>query len=90
MFINCPLCKALVATDPATDLPPEHCPRCAAKLREVQLDARVDAASGTSPGDDPAAIATPPLDPAPLLHAPPPDAPFPDGPGSTAPSELSS
>jgi len=35
MFINCPYCKALVATDPATDLPPEQCPRCAAKLRET-------------------------------------------------------
>ena len=35
MFINCPYCKALVATDPATDLPPEQCPRCAAKLRSM-------------------------------------------------------
>lgn len=33
MFINCPSCRALVATDPATDLPPERCPRCAVKLR---------------------------------------------------------
>jgi hypothetical protein len=36
MFINCPHCGALVATDPATDLPPERCPRCAARLREVE------------------------------------------------------
>jgi hypothetical protein len=36
MFINCPHCSALVATDPATDLPPERCPRCAARLREVE------------------------------------------------------
>ncbi len=35
MFINCPHCHALVATDPATDLPPERCPRCAAQLREA-------------------------------------------------------
>jgi len=28
MFINCPNCSALVATDLATDLPPERCPRC--------------------------------------------------------------
>lgn len=35
MFINCPHCRALVATDPATDLPPERCPRCAAQLREA-------------------------------------------------------
>jgi hypothetical protein len=33
MFVNCPLCRGLVATDPATDLPPERCPRCAAELR---------------------------------------------------------
>jgi len=33
MFINCPNCRALVATDPATDEPPERCPRCAAPLR---------------------------------------------------------
>lgn len=33
MFINCPACRGLVATDPATDLPPERCPRCAAPLR---------------------------------------------------------
>lgn len=36
MFINCPHCSALVATDPATDLPPERCPRCAARLREAE------------------------------------------------------
>lgn len=48
MFINCPSCRALVATDPATDLPPERCPRCAAKLREepgAQAD-RDDPAAG--------------------------------------------
>lgn len=33
MFVNCPHCGGLVATDPATDQPPERCPRCAAKLR---------------------------------------------------------
>ena len=33
MFINCPYCSALVATDPSTDLPPERCPRCAGVLR---------------------------------------------------------
>ncbi|MGI8560949.1 MAG: DUF3426 domain-containing protein [Luteimonas sp.] len=35
MFINCPHCQALVATDPATDLPPLRCPRCAVVLREA-------------------------------------------------------
>ncbi|MBB6598377.1 DUF3426 domain-containing protein [Luteimonas sp. MC1825] len=32
MFINCPHCRGLIATDPATDLPPPRCPRCAAQL----------------------------------------------------------
>lgn len=34
MFVNCPSCRALVATDPATDLPPERCPRCAGQMRD--------------------------------------------------------
>lgn len=34
MFINCPYCHALVATNPATDEPPPQCPRCAAVLRK--------------------------------------------------------
>jgi Protein of unknown function (DUF3426) len=33
MFINCPYCNALVATDPITDLPPTHCPQCTSLLR---------------------------------------------------------
>jgi Protein of unknown function (DUF3426) len=33
MFINCPYCSALVATDPVTDLPPTHCPHCTSLLR---------------------------------------------------------
>lgn len=33
MFINCPYCKALVSTDPVTDLPPTHCPHCDSLLR---------------------------------------------------------
>ena len=28
MFINCPDCSALVATNLATGLPPQRCPRC--------------------------------------------------------------
>lgn len=43
MFINCRHCNALVATDPATDLPPERCPRCAGVLR---LPAAPAAAAG--------------------------------------------
>ncbi len=49
MFINCPYCSALVATDPVNDLPPTHCPHCASLLRrdETVVDdetvpARVD------------------------------------------------
>ena len=38
MFINCPFCQSLVATDPATDQPPERCPRCAARLRGLPTD----------------------------------------------------
>lgn len=34
MFINCPYCRALVATDVATDLPPPRCPHCKGPLRE--------------------------------------------------------
>lgn len=50
MFINCPSCRALVATDPATDLPPERCPRCAVKLRgDPAAETALDAAAA---GDD--------------------------------------
>ncbi len=45
MFVNCKHCNALVATDPATDLPPERCPRCAGVLR--------------APGDAAANVASP-------------------------------
>ncbi len=36
MFINCPYCRALVATDLATDLPPIRCPQCQGSLRETE------------------------------------------------------
>jgi Protein of unknown function (DUF3426) len=39
MFINCPYCRALVATDPVTDLPPTHCPQCASLLRRDDFTA---------------------------------------------------
>ena len=38
MFVNCPHCRALVATDPATDLPPPFCPECAGPLRGGAAD----------------------------------------------------
>lgn len=36
MFINCPNCNALVATDLVTDLPPLQCPRCDFGLRDTR------------------------------------------------------
>ena len=47
MFINCPYCSALVATDPVTDLPPTHCPHCTSLLRrdETVADDTDDPAS---------------------------------------------
>ncbi|MEN1940150.1 DUF3426 domain-containing protein [Luteimonas sp. MJ246] len=51
MFVNCPSCRGLVATDPATDLPPERCPRCAAPLRDLPAGAAAtvdDARSGVA------------------------------------------
>ncbi|MFC3716608.1 DUF3426 domain-containing protein [Luteimonas soli] len=87
MFINCPFCKALVATNPATDQPPEHCPRCAAKLRGVAADAPAPA---VSPAPQDGQTGAPALDPNFLLQVPIPDAPFIQGIGDAAPSELSS
>jgi len=88
MFINCPFCKALVATDPATDLPPDHCPRCAAKLRGIQADVSAPAMSTAPRG--PGQATMPRLDPAFLLEVPPSEMPLPGDGVSTAPSELSS
>lgn len=55
MFVNCKHCSSLVATDPATDLPPERCPRCAGVLRLPATDAPAD---GTAPQDAAAAAVT--------------------------------
>jgi Protein of unknown function (DUF3426) len=49
MFINCPYCRTLVATDPVTDLPPTHCPQCASLLRR---DASVEDDDTTPPPVD--------------------------------------
>lgn len=87
MFINCPFCKALVATNPATDQPPEHCPRCAAKLRGVTADMPVPA---VSPAPQDGQTGTPSLDPDFLLQIPTPDDAVVHGIGDAAPSELSS
>ena len=88
MFTNCPFCKALVATDPATDLPPEHCPRCAAKLRGIETSVAAAAMSTAPQGGD---LATAPrLDPTFLLQPPLPEASLPEGRDGTALSKLSS
>ena len=55
MFLNCPYCSALVATDPVSDLPPSHCPQCGERLRNV--DGTLITA--LRPADD-AAVAAPP------------------------------
>jgi len=53
MFINCRHCNTLVATDPASGLPPERCPRCAGVLRRpapaADTQAATDAGTGRSP-----------------------------------------
>lgn len=54
MFINCPYCRALVATDVATDLPPPRCPHCKGPLREgapAAADATSDDAREAMPED---------------------------------------
>lgn len=43
MFINCHACRALVATDPVSDLPPAQCPRCGAELRSRKAQATAQA-----------------------------------------------
>ena len=54
MFINCKHCNALVATDPATDLPPERCARCAGRLREPVAAADQAPADAMPPAAPPA------------------------------------
>lgn len=88
MFINCPFCRALVATDPATDLPPDHCPRCAAKLRGLDAEASGPATSTALQAGEPAPV--PRLDPDFLLQVPSPDMSLPEGGSGATPSELSS
>ncbi len=60
MFINCPYCNALVATDPASDLPPERCPRCAAALRTVNAEVVPEVTATSAIAPEPAAL--PPID----------------------------
>jgi hypothetical protein len=53
MFINCPYCRALVATDPVTDEPPTHCPHCDSLLRR---DPAADADADTEAQAEPPAL----------------------------------
>lgn len=71
MFINCKHCGSLVATDPATDLSPERCPRCRGVLRgpvsapQVSVatllrsasSSETATASGVTPGERPSTAA---------------------------------
>lgn len=60
MFVNCKYCNALVATDPATDLPPERCPRCAGLLREPPAGATPPVPAEAPPSATVATASTPP------------------------------
>ncbi|MGN6513648.1 MAG: DUF3426 domain-containing protein [Lysobacteraceae bacterium] len=51
MFILCPHCQFLVAIDPATGLPPAHCPRCGKALAQAGAGAR----AGSEPAAEDAA-----------------------------------
>ena len=89
MFINCPNCSALVATDLATDLPPERCPRCGfgPLVEEVTLELPKEQATGTppepapeprpeaAPAAEPEPQAVPASDADPEPHAEPAEAP---------------
>ncbi|MGO1719377.1 MAG: DUF3426 domain-containing protein [Luteimonas sp.] len=96
MFINCPNCSALVATDLATDLPPERCPRCGfgPLIEQVDLKAPAPAPSPDPTGDTAPEPETPPVPepktpPTPEPETPPspvaPEAPAPEPPPEAAP-----
>ena len=63
MFINCPNCGALVATNLATDLPPERCPSCGFGLRAQPDSTATEAGIEAAPA---------PPDPATPVFVPPP------------------
>ncbi|WP_149194259.1 DUF3426 domain-containing protein [Luteimonas suaedae] len=81
MFINCPNCAALVATDFATDLPPERCPRCGFALREAVAP---PAAASPAPVEPPTQVA-PPAPPPAAADTPAPPAVPPPPPSSAPP-----
>lgn len=49
MFVNCPACRALVATDLATDQPPAQCPQCGQPMRSAQAGASAPQPAGAPP-----------------------------------------
>ena len=51
MFMSCPHCRDLVATDPKTRLPPPLCPRCGGALRERE-DADAPVSERTPQAED--------------------------------------
>lgn len=84
MFINCKHCGSLVATDPATDQPPERCPRCRGVLRSG-APPQVSVASllkAPVPEDAPVVVETTPV------AAPASDAPAAPRSASTPPSDA--
>lgn len=67
MFINCPYCRTLVATDPVTDQPPSHCPQCHSLLRRDGVTGPHDAylglgATGAVTGSPAEPVAGDPID----------------------------
>ena len=85
MFINCKHCGSLVATVPATDLPPERCPRCRGVLRSPAAAPQVSVAAllRSAPGSDTAAASgVTPDDPLPVTAPPPPAGPTPTASGA--------
>ena len=82
MFVNCKHCSALVATDPATDLPPERCPRCAGVLRAPgDAGANIAAPAAAAPAD-----ATPTISSLLLPPEPPAQRATPESPAAGAPA----
>jgi len=71
MFINCKHCGSLVATDPATDQPPERCPRCRGVLRSPASTPQVSVAALLK---TPAPPATSPASGSPAAPSPAPTA----------------
>lgn len=75
MFINCPNCNALVATDLVSDLPPPQCPRC-------NVDLHAQSGRAAPPPEGPASAPVM----APAASQPPAPQPQPPPAGEVAPA----